>query len=60
MCPIGLTTMELEWRSTAAASIGAFRIGSLVQYRVAILLIFADGLTVTKIDYCVPIQASAA
>jgi ketosteroid isomerase-like protein len=51
--------MELEWKGTAAASIGTFKTGSLVQYRVATFLTFTDGLIVKQIDYCVPFQSDA-
>jgi ketosteroid isomerase-like protein len=52
--------MELEWRGTAAASFGNFKIGSLVQYRIASFLTFSNGLIVKQIDYCVPIQSGVA
>ncbi|MGD0036233.1 MAG: nuclear transport factor 2 family protein [Bacteroidota bacterium] len=52
--------MELEWKGAAAVSFGTFKMGSLVRYRVASFLTFSDGLIITQIDYCVPIQSGAA
>jgi ketosteroid isomerase-like protein len=52
--------MEMEWRGAAAASFGNFKIGSLVQYRIASFLTFSNGLIVKQIDYCVPIQSGVA
>ena len=52
--------MELEWRGTAAASFGNFKMGSMVQFRIASFLTFSDGLIVKQIDYCVPIQSGVA
>jgi ketosteroid isomerase-like protein len=47
--------LELEWKGTASATIGTFKIGSLVQYRVASFLTFAHGLIIKQVDYCVQI-----
>jgi predicted ester cyclase len=45
--------LELEWKGIPVATIGAFKMGSVVQYRVASFLTFADGLIIKQVDYCV-------
>jgi ketosteroid isomerase-like protein len=52
--------MELQWRGTAAASIGPLRTGSKVHFRVASFLTIRDGLIIKQVDYCVPIPSGAA
>ena len=47
--------LELIWEGTAAATIGAFKMDSLVQYRVASFLTFTDGLIIKQVDYCVQV-----
>ena len=52
--------LELDWRGTAAASIGNITAGLPVRFRVATFLTFAEGLIVKHIDYCVLIPTNAA
>jgi ketosteroid isomerase-like protein len=47
--------LELEWKGTAVATIGGFKMGSVVQYCVASFLTCKDGLIIKQVDYCVQI-----
>jgi hypothetical protein len=47
--------LELKWIGTAAATIGTFKMGSVIQYRVATFLTFSDRLITKQVDYCVQI-----
>lgn len=52
--------LELDWRGTAAATVGDITAGALIRLRVATFLTFVDGMIVKQVDYCVPIPAGAA
>ncbi len=51
--------MELEWRGTAGASVGAFKIGTLFRYRIASFIAYRDGLIINQTAYCVPTLSGA-
>lgn len=46
--------VELEWRGTAARSLGDMQAGTVVRARIASFFTVADGLIVKQTDYCVP------
>lgn len=48
--------LELEWRGTAAATVGGLRAGAQARLRIASSFTLVDGLIVRQTDYCVPIQ----
>ena len=51
--------LELDWRGSAAATIGNISAGQLIQFRVATFLTFVDGMIVKQVDYCVPMPGNA-
>lgn len=44
--------LELDWRGTAAASIGPLKAGTILKIRVASFFCYADGKIVKQVDYC--------
>ncbi len=52
--------LELDWRGTAAATVGNIQAGSPIRFRVATFLTFVEGMIVKQVDYCVPIPTNAA
>jgi ketosteroid isomerase-like protein len=52
--------LELDWRGTAAATVGNIRAGLPIWFRVATFLTFAEGLIIKHVDYCVLIPTNAA
>ncbi|MCE5249779.1 nuclear transport factor 2 family protein [bacterium] len=52
--------LELDWRGTAAASVGNIRAGMPIRFRVASFLTFAGGMIIKQVDYCVLIPTNEA
>jgi ketosteroid isomerase-like protein len=48
--------LEIDWRGSTAAPVGALPTGTQFHYQVATVLKFVDGLIVREVDYAVPIR----
>jgi ketosteroid isomerase-like protein len=52
--------LELDWRGTAAATVGNIQAGLPIRFRVATFLTFVEGMIVKHVDYCVLMPTNAA
>ena len=52
--------LELDWRGTAAETVGSLGAGTQIRFRVASFFTLMDGLITKQTDYCIPIPAETA